>query len=254
MFRGITYAAAFGAIFVASQVCASVPELDQISSSLIKIRGEVEQLDSEVTQLREDGKLGIQTLKVQQGELASSIEAEQLRSDQLRAQLKEIKSQLSNKGFEDQQMKSVVISAITEMKDYVNSSIPFQTEKRIIELETLVKRVERDEMTSVKAAIRLWSFVEDELRSASENSVFRQTIEVGGKQKLVEVAKLGSVFLFYKSSDDEYGTVEKQEEGWGFRPLDSAAEVKQVAFLFESLKKQIRTGDFQIPNQLKGRL
>ena len=151
-------------------------------------------------------------------------------------------------------MKSVVISAITEMKDYVNSSIPFQTEKRIIELETLVKRVERDEMTSVKAAIRLWSFVEDELRSASENSVFRQTIEVGGKQKLVEVAKLGSVFLFYKSSDDEYGTVEKQEEGWGFRPLDSAAEVKQVAFLFESLKKQIRTGDFQIPNQLKGRL
>jgi hypothetical protein len=239
---------------ISASAFSEVPSVDTLSESLIELRGEVEHLDAELTSLREEGKLEIQTLKVQHGELAASIEAEKLKSDQLVAQIGELEGQLSQKGFEDQQMKDVVISAIAEMKLYVAESIPFQSQKRLDELEKLAEKVKKDEMTSVKAAIRLWSFVEDELRSATENSVFRQTIEVAGSEKLVEVAKLGSMFLFYKTADGEYGTVVEEDGAWAFEKLVSSEDQLRVATLFESLKKQIRTGQFEIPNQLKGKL
>ncbi|MEO0335293.1 MAG: DUF3450 family protein [Pseudomonadota bacterium] len=239
---------------VSFQSFGEIPKIDALSQSLIKVRGEVEQLDAQVSTLRENGKLEIQTLKVQQGELAASIEAEKLRSDQLKGQISELKGQLSDRGFEDQQMKSLVLNAISEFQLYVQSSIPFQADKRSKELSQLAEKVEKDQMTSVKAAIRLWSFVEDELRSATENSVFRQTIVVEGNEKLVEVAKLGSVFLFYKTTDGQYGTLKREDDQWLFQRLVSSSDEAKVALLFESLKKQIRTGQFSLPNQLKGRL
>lgn len=233
---------------------AEIEKTDQMAESLIKLRTDVEGLDQEVTQLREDQKMSLQTLKIQQGEMAASIEAEKLKRDQLKSQISEMKGQLSSKGFEDQQMKSTVLAAISELRGFVSESIPFQISKRTKELDELEKKINSDQITSVKAAIRLWSFVEDELRSATENSVFRQTVKISGKETLVEVAKLGSVFLFYKTNDDQYGSATQTAGVWSFEPIANSAAQTKVAKLFEALKKQIRTGQFEIPNQLQGRL
>ena len=226
-------------------------DLQKISESLLKLRADVEQLDSAVNQLNDEQKLSLKTLKVQQGELSASIEAEKLRRDQLKAEIKELQQQLSSRGYEDQQMKTVVINSIESLKEYVDISIPFYREKRIEDLAKLKSKVQNDEITSAKAAIRLWSFVEDELRAAKENTVLRQKIEFNGETHLAEVAKLGNLLLFFKTQDGSYGYAKRKESGWSFERLHSKQAEQQLALLFESLQKQIRTGQFQIPNTLK---
>ncbi len=68
---------------------------------------------------------------------------------------------------------------------------------------------------------------------------------------LVDIAKLGSVFLYFQTRDNRAGVAKKSNGGWKFETADASSDIAQIAKLFDALKKQIRQGYFELPNPLK---
>ncbi|MFZ8934416.1 MAG: DUF3450 family protein [Bacteriovoracaceae bacterium] len=133
----------------------------------------------------------------------------------------------------------------------MNKGLPFKITERNKALDELDKQVSKGIVDPFKGANRLWAFVEDEFRMAKENGIYQQTIQINGQERLVSVAKIGMMMLFFKTSDNKYGWATKTSKGWNYKYASTKIEKDQVFTLFDSLKKQIRTGYFEIPNTLK---
>jgi hypothetical protein len=61
------------------------------------------------------------------------------------------------------------------------------------------------------------------------------------------------VMLFFKTGDGRVGHAVREGSTWTARTLQDAEDRKRVLHLFDSFKKQIRTGYFEIPNALPER-
>ncbi|MFB6373638.1 MAG: DUF3450 family protein, partial [Bradymonadaceae bacterium] len=99
---------------------------------------------------------------------------------------------------------------------------------------------------------RLWQFVEDELRLSRENGMYSQVIELGGEEVLADVARVGMVSLYFKTEDGRVGVAERTDEGWRWQTIRKEKQKRRIEKLFESFKKNIRVGYFELPNGLGG--
>ena len=124
--------------------------------------------------------------------------------------------------------------------------------ERTAELAEIRKQLAQDVLTPHKAAKRLWTFYEDEIRLAEENGVYQQTVTVAGEEKLADVARLGMMMLFFKTPDGDYGRALKEHGEWMYKVYRDEADRDQVKELFASFRKQVRTGFFTLPNALTG--
>ena len=80
-----------------------------------------------------------------------------------------------------------------------------------------------------------------------ENGIFRQTVEIDGEMRLTDVARLGTIMMFYKTGDNKVGMVQKDGGKWSYVALTDAKAAEQVVALFDGLQKQIRTGYYELP-------
>jgi len=140
--------------------------------------------------------------------------------------------------------------ALLGMRGYIKESLPFRRAQRLAELDKLEEQQRSGILTYGKALVRLWSFVEDELRMSRESGSFQQTIELEGEERLVDVLRIGMVMLYFQSSDGSTGYSQKSNGTWAFAKSAGSKQSKQIANLFDSFKKQIRVGLFQVPNAL----
>ncbi|MEJ2477709.1 MAG: DUF3450 family protein, partial [Desulfobacterales bacterium] len=125
-----------------------------------------------------------------------------------------------------------------------------QVQERLAELEELETQLDNGVVTAQRAVNRLWAFIEDEFRISRENAIYSQSIALAGENVLVDVAKIGSVMMYFRTRDLEYGRAVATPQGWRFELFDSAREQELVARLFDSLRKQIRQGYFELPEAL----
>jgi hypothetical protein len=132
----------------------------------------------------------------------------------------------------------------------VHSGFPFKVGERLVELDNLEAQLTNGAITAQRAVNRLWAFIEDEFRISRENAIYSQSIDLQGENVLVDVAKLGTVMMYFRTRDLDYGRAVKTGTGWRFELLESAADQELVSRLFDSLRKQIRQGYFSLPNAL----
>lgn len=221
-----------------------------LAKELIRLRSEVEQKNSEVENKKQEMKARAKTLAIQKAELEASISKEQMRVKQLEQSLSKKRSVVASSDTDSSVLKKPVIDAIVSLRSLIAEQIPFKTSERLKELEDLKNGMESGQISPYSAVARLWSFVEDELRITRENGIFRQTVTVEGKDMLADVARIGTVMMFYKTSDGKTGYVKKNGTSFEYVPYSLKSQTEQVLVLFDQLKKQIRTGYFEIPNAL----
>ena len=65
-----------------------------------------------------------------------------------------------------------------------------------------------------------------------------------------DIAKLGNAMMYFRTRDLQYGRAVATPQGWRFERFESAADQERVARLFDSLRKQIRQGYFELPEAL----
>lgn len=234
-------------------VAAQTPDSPgALAESLIKLRAEVEQLNNDVELTRQEARTQAAALAAQRAELQAAVGRAELNARKLREDLAKREAEAGNAGVAGETLKPVLLAALDGLRQHIASGIPFKQTERLAELDELKRQLEAGTLAPPRAANRLWAFFEDEFRITRENGIYSQTIALDGKDVLADVAKVGSMMLFFRLSDGRVGAARKSGETWRFEVLTDPADAKRVLAYFDALGKQIRQGWFELPNALAG--
>ncbi len=222
-------------------------QADALSEGLIRLRAEVEQLNSELELLREEQRSSLGSLNAQRAELEAGLNRQQLAAREVRAKLDAAQAEASEAGVEGEELKPLLETALRGLQAHVRAGLPFKTEERLAELDAFWAQVENGTLPPMRAVNRLWAFFEDEIRLTRDNGLYSQTIALGDERVLAEVAKVGSLALYYRTQDGRVGRAERTGESWRFAALSDAADIARIDALFDAYRKQIRQGFFELP-------
>jgi len=226
---------------------AAQSQADSLSEGLIRLRAEVEQLNSELDILREEQRASLAALNAQRAELEAGLNRQQLAAREVRGKLDAALAAAADAGVEGEELKPLIESAVRELQAQVRRGLPFKTEERLGELDAFWAQIENGTLPPMRAVNRLWAFFEDEFRLTRDNGLYSQTIQIGNERVLAEVAKVGTLALYYKTQDGRVGRAERAGEGWRFVPVSDGADIKRIDTLFDAYRKQIRQGFFELP-------
>lgn len=246
----ITTVAKSGAVLTLVFGTLHADSVTNLTEEMIELRSEVEALHSELDDEKDTLKSKMKSLAMQKSELEANIRREETRIKQLKDGIKKQRELIAENSSGSQKLIPVIVSAVDALTKEVEASLPFKKQDRLNALNEIKNGVQTSLITPERAANKLWAFYEDEIRLTKENGIFRQTIALDGEERLVDVARIGMVAMYFKTSDDGYGYVRHQNSGWVYAVTEEGAERDQIAMLFDAFKKQIRTGFFTIPNQL----
>jgi len=225
-----------------------VNNVDVMAEELVKLRSQVEELNSELDNKKNSYKSRMLMLSNQRAELDASLKREDLIIKQQQQNIEKNKKRVKELGSDSSSLKPILIDSIASIKEYIETTIPFKRNERMNEIEKIKEQLEADVIDSEKAANRLWAFVEDEIRLTKENGIYRQTVVVDNREVLADIARLGMIFMYFELPGEQYGLVKRNDNDYSYELIRDNDHKKQVALLFDSLRKQIRQGFFELPN------
>ncbi len=231
---------------------AKASSLENMAKSLAKIRGEVETLQTQLDIEKEKHANQIMALSSQLADLSVEERRQKATIEKLENTLEKL-SQISLQAEQSsEQLKPTLLNALARYKQYVLTGYPFRIEDRIKAIETLEDNITRQLVDPNRAVNQAWALIEDEIRLSKENGLYQQTIALDGERILADVAKIGTVFLFFQTRDNRAGMARPSENGgWKFETVSATSDTERIAKLFDALKKQIRQGYFELPNPWK---
>lgn len=235
-----------------STLPVNASSLENMAKSLAKIRGEVETLQTQLDIEKEKHANQITALSSQLADLSVEERRQKSTIEKLEHTLEKLLQASQQAEQSGEQLKPVLLKALAHYKQYVLNGYPFRIEDRIKAIETLEDNIARQLVDPNKAVNQAWALIEDEIRLSKENGLYQQAISLGGEKVLADIAKIGTVFLFFQTRDNRAGMARPSEDGrWKFETVAAASDTERIARLFDALKKQIRQGYFELPNPLK---
>lgn len=223
---------------------------DNMAESLMKLRGEVEHLDTQINDEKEAYKSSMKSLSIQKSELEAMVSREDLKIKQINKELSDIQAKIVAASKNSQGLKPIVIEAIDNLSAMMKTSIPFKTSERVESVEKIKQQLNDSLITPQKALSQVYNAYNDEIRMTKENGIFKQTIVLNSEEKLAEIARIGTAMMFFKTPNDTVGYVVKNGNSWTYQEELNKEKQTEILSIFDAFKKQIRTGYFTLPNAL----
>lgn len=223
---------------------------ENMAESLMKLRADVEQLDTQIQDEKDGYKASMKSLVMQKNDLEATIAREDLKIKQIDQELAQVRAQIKEASKNSEGIKPLVLKAIEQLSSRIEAGLPFKTADRLADVRRIKEQLLSDLITPQKALALTWNSYGDAIRMSKENGLFKQTITLDGDERLAEVARLGTVMMYFKTPDERVGYVSKDALGWYYKEELNAEGKEQIAILFDAFKKQIRTGYFTLPNAL----
>ena len=223
---------------------------NNMAESLMKLRADVEQLDASITDDKDAYKASMKSLLRQKNDLESVVAREDLKIKQIQRELTKVRKEIKEAGKNTEGLTPLIMNALDRLEANVKASLPFKTSERLADIEKIRSQLNAGLIAPQKALALTWNAYGDAIRMTKENGIFKQTIKIGSQDRLAEVARIGTVAMFYKLPDDSVGFVDKDSSGWYYKEVINKEEKEQVLALFDSFKKQIRSGYFTLPNAI----
>ena len=237
---------------LAAFCCAAVPvraeKIDDLAQSLIRIRGEVEELQNQLDMERQDHKIKMDALGSQLSDLSIENRRQRLSVEKMDQAIQKLEEAKTARLSSEEVLLPVVSTSLDKLRNAVSNSLPFKTDERLAELGDLKEQLESGKVDPNRTVNRLWAFVEDEIRLTRENGLYSQSILLNGENVLADVAKLGSMFIYFQTNNNQVGLARKENGEWQFVELQDPDAKQNINKLFDSLRKQIRQGYFELPN------
>lgn len=234
----------------ASAQQAADDAVENLASRLVQMRGQVDELQTELALSRDEHRNRMAFLTAQLTELEANRDREALRLQQLEQELQQMQVDVAAAGDSASVLQPVLMEQLARLRLQVSSGFPFKRGERMAELDEIESQLSAGVLTTQRAFNRLWAFVEDEMRISRENAIYSQSIDLDGSRVLVDIAKLGNAMMYFRTRDLKYGRAVETPSGWRFELLDDPADQERTARLFDALRKQIRQGFFELPNAL----
>lgn len=225
------------------------PAFQKLSSSLIELRLEIEEISDQIEANSDLYKSRLQSANIKKADLSASVQREDLAVKQLEEQRKELNIQWKSLAVSDTgELDSVLELKFSELRAYIDSSLPFMKTKRLESLASLESELKAKKLSTYKLAMKLWAFMEDEKRLHSDVGLYKQVIEYEGEQQLVELVKIGMMVAYFRNPNGDYAQISRDETGsWQITPVEDSSELAALTSLFEQQEKQIRYGYFELP-------
>lgn len=247
----ISLALILGTLSLTSVVAQS--SQDALTTLAVKItekRTQVETLSNDLDLLKAGYNEQLRSLAAQKADVETQINREKLRLDQLDRDLAEVRNRMQANRDKLGDSLPLVKSVLERTRKHIQAGIPFQVPGRVAEVESLERLLEGGGVEAGTLLARAWNLLEAEYRLSGENGLYRQTIEVDGREQLVEVARLGMVFLYFRTPDGKVGASIPADTGWTYRAETRPEARKQIEVLFDSLRKNLKEGYFPLPHPL----
>ncbi|WP_242447249.1 DUF3450 domain-containing protein [Nitrosomonas supralitoralis] len=226
--------------------------LENLARSLAKIRGEVETLQTQLDLDKEKHGSRMSALNSQLADLSVEERRQKLSIEKLQHSIEKLGVTAKQAEQSGESLKPILLAVLGEYRHHIQTGFPFKMDDRVKAINDLENNLINQQVDPNKAVNQTWSLIEDEIRLSKENGIYQQTVMLNGEKVLVDIAKLGTVFLFFQTKDNQSGMAIKQASGgWKFEVVESAGDRERIRNLFDSLKKQIRQGYFELPNPLK---
>lgn len=231
---------------------AYASDYENLAKSLSNVRGEVEELQMQLDLAKENHSQQMESLGSQLADLEVEERRQNISIEKLQQSLKNTQAESEKTRASSEGLKPILNAIIARYKDHVGNGFPFKVDDRLNDINKLENQLNNNLIDAKKAVNRMWAFIEDEIRLSKENGIYQQTIELNGEKVLADVAKLGTALMYFQTGDKRTGMVSRSENGnWQYIETENNQEVEQISMLFDSLKKQIRQGFFELPNPLK---
>ncbi|MCB9663021.1 MAG: DUF3450 family protein [Alphaproteobacteria bacterium] len=235
------------AVAVWSALPARAEDAAQLARQLARLRGEVEQL-SETLELEQEAlRSDLRSFELRKAELEARIRQEELQLGEVERQVEAQREVLASDDVAGAVLTPVVSEALAGLRVRVEGGLPYRVGERLAAVDGLADQVGAGTLDVRKALGRSWQLVEDELRLTRENVLDRQVIVLDGEERLVDVARLGMVAIFFRTDDERVGRAVREGAGWRWVELTDAGDVTLLLELFDALTKQVRVGWFDLP-------
>ena len=221
---------------------------DNMAESLMKLRSQVEQLDSTLSDEKENYRASMKSLLRQKDDLESVIAREDLKIKQINQELSKVRKEIKEASRNSEGLKPLLIDALNILEQNIKNSLPFKTKERVADVTNIKAQIANNLVTPQKGLALTWNAYGDALRLTKENGIFKQTITLDGQERLAEIARVGTMMIYFKTPNNSVGYATKDSKGWYYKELFSKTEQEQVLNLFDAFKKHIRTGYFTLPN------
>ncbi|MBN2496954.1 MAG: DUF3450 family protein [Deltaproteobacteria bacterium] len=215
---------------------------------LAKLRAEVDELESRLDRIRSAARAERLSLETQKGDLEVLLRKEQVRAETLRRmRAKQLAERRKAESWSARLVEPARESA-GRLRELVLRSLPFKRQERLDAVDEILAGLEGPRADPALALSRLWQLLEDELKLTAESGLHRQVIQLEGERSLVEVARLGMGVLYFRTEDDRLGWAVPGSGGrYAFEVLRDEKRREALEALFEALRKQIRSGYFELP-------
>lgn len=241
-----------GLVLLLSAPAVPASNLENLAKSLAKMRGEVETLQTQLDLEKEKHTSKMSALNSQLADLSVEERRQKLSIEKLQHSIGKLSENSKKAEQSGETLKPVLLALLNDYRRHIQTGFPFKMEDRIKAIDDLENNITNHLIDPNKAVNQAWSLIEDEIRLSKENGIYQQTIPLNGEKVLVDIAKLGTVFLFFQTRDNQSGMARRAEDGsWKYELVDNTADMERIKNLFDSLKKQIRQGYFELPNPLK---
>ena len=245
MGKAATITLALGLLAPATVMAQSV---DEFAKRLIKLRGEVEQIHDDIEGIQQNHRNRMTSLSQREAELEAQIQRQKLQLKQLNKTLADLQKETRDATQDAQTLLPIVQKTVSSLGTHVEGGLPFKIDNRKSNVELILSKLEKGELTTPRAINELWTFIEDEFRLTRENTMLNQDqIVIGGKQQLADVIRIGMVIMYFRTTEESYGFAQNNGGTWNFAFATPEAS-KKIEDLFLSFEKQIRSGFFEIPN------
>ena len=238
----------FAALWIMAPAAAPAQGFDRQAAELASLRAGVEKLEAQLQSERAQASAEVRALTAQKGELALLVQKERIQVTALR---RERARQLARLRAESERSAGLVpdlLASIKEVRVAIAESLPFKREQRLADLDKIKQGLQRRTLNPRPAFSRLWQVVEDELKLCQESGLYQQTITLDGRRMLADVARLGMVVLLFRTSDGTVGHARWNRDGsYGYVKAENEAVGQGIKEVFDSFKKQVRSGTFSVP-------
>ena len=237
-------------ISVTTTAATDIQSLENISQELVKIRQQIETLHNEISFKKDSYKDEMRSYSSQKSDLNVRISRSELNIKDLKRELKKVSDENKETNRDQKKILPILKVAIDQFREGISRSLPFKLKQRLQVLDELETRLDTNIISPNKAANQLWAFVEDELMLGKSNGIYNDTIKIGGRDKLVKVLRIGKLAMFYKTQNGNYGVIKRVGREWKQQEITNTEDSIRLANLFDSFTKNIRNGQFTLPNFL----
>lgn len=199
-------------------------------------RAETDVLAERLKRQRRANRDELTALRRERADLLRQVRLEGVRRDTVARLRADRTKQIDQQEGRQRALLSVVQRALASAKRHVVAILPFKRKERMRRLQRIATDLAVSHPDPARGLTQLWRFVEEEQALTRSIGLSQQAIELDGKRRLVQVARVGMALMYVRLPDGGVGRAVQRQSGWRFERILGGPPRSTVLALFDDLE------------------